>query len=96
MAKWLSVHLRTKWFWVPVQLQSHNLGTPRKILQRDKRLILRQIPLLQEQYGSFTINRLGVTAGVRKDLPDETVRCVLGGAGYRILHSRKKSLLKKG
>ena len=23
MAKWLSVRLRTKWFWVRVQLQSH-------------------------------------------------------------------------
>ena len=38
---------------------------------------------------------LRVSAGVRKDVSDETVRHVLRGAGYRILHSRKKSLLEK-
>ena len=27
LAKWLSVRLRTKWFWVQVQLQSHNVFT---------------------------------------------------------------------
>ena len=26
LAKWLSVRLRTKWFWVRVQLQSHKEG----------------------------------------------------------------------
>ena len=36
-----------------------------------------------------------VSAGVRKDISDETVRRVLRGAGYQFLHSRKKGLLKK-
>ena len=36
-----------------------------------------------------------VSAGVRKDVSDETVRRILRGAGYRFLHSRKKGLLKK-
>ena len=36
-----------------------------------------------------------VSAGVRKDVSDETVRRVLLGAGYRFLHYRKKGLLKK-
>ena len=36
-----------------------------------------------------------VRSGVRRDVSDETVRRVLLGAGYRFLHSRKKSLLKK-
>ena len=51
--------------------------------EKFKRLILRQIPILGEQYGSFTIKRLRVSAGVRKDVSDETVRLVLRGAGYR-------------
>ena len=50
--------------------------------------------ILREQYGSFTIKQLRVTAGVRKDVSDETVRSVLRGAGYRFLHS-KKGLVRK-
>ena len=74
-----------------VDKRKHYYGRPRKISSRDMRLIHRQIPILPEQYGSFTINRLRV----RKDVSDETVRRVLRGAGYRFLHSRKKGLLKK-
>ena len=70
--------------------RKHNHGRPRKISPWDKRLILCQIPILWQQYGSFTIKGLRVTAGVRKDVSDETVRRVPRGAGYRFLHSRKK------
>ena len=62
---------------------------------QDNRLILCQIPILREQYGSFTIKRLRVSAEIKKDVSDETVRRVLRGAGYRFLHSRKKGLMKK-
>ena len=51
--------------------------------------------MLQEQYGSFTIKRLRVSAGVRKDVSDEIERRVLRGTGYQFLHSRKKGLLIK-
>ena len=78
-----------------VDKREHNHGRPRKVSPRDKSLILRQIPILREQYGSFTIKRLRVSAGVRKYVSDETVRRVLRGAGYQFLHSRKKDLLKK-
>ena len=78
-----------------VNKRNHNHGRPRKISPRDKRLILYQIALLREQYGFFTIKRLTVSAGVRKDVSDETVRRVLRRTGYQFLHSRKKSLLKK-
>ena len=47
------------------------------------------------QYGSFTIKRLRVSTGIRKNVSDETVRHVLRGAGCQFLHSRKKGLLKK-
>ena len=53
------------------------------------------MPLLREQYRSFAIKRLRVSAIVRKDVSDETVRFILRGAGYRFLHSRKKGLLKR-
>ena len=41
-----------------------------------------------------TTNKTVKSAGVRKDVSDETVRRVLRGAGYQFLHSRKKDLLK--
>ena len=73
----------------------HNHGRPRRISPSDKHLILHQIHILREQYGSFTIKRSRVRAEVKKDVSDETVRHVLHGAGYRFLHFRKKGLLKK-
>ena len=57
-----------------VDKRKHNHGRPRKNSPRDKRLILRQIHIFREQYGSFTIKRVRVSAGVRKDVSDETVR----------------------
>ena len=78
-----------------VDKRNHNHGRPREISPRDKRLILCQIALLREQYGFFTIKRLRVCAGVRKDESDKTVRHVLHRTGYQFSHSRKKSLLKK-
>ena len=76
-------------------IKENNDGRPREISPRDKRLILRQISTLPEEYGFFTIKRLRVSAGVRKDVSHETVRRILRSAGYRFLHSRRKSLLKK-
>ena len=35
-----------------------------------------------------------VGARIRKDVSDETVRCLLRGAVYRLLYPRKKGLLK--
>ena len=72
--------------------RKYNHGRPRKISTQDKGIVLRQIPILVEQYES--IKQLRVSAGIRKDLSAETVRRVFG-VGYRFLHSRKMSLLKK-
>ena len=75
--------------------RKQNHGRLRKISPRDKRPILRQIPILREQYGSFVVKGLRYAVGVRKDVSDETGRPILRGAGYRFLRSRKKGLLKK-
>ena len=78
-----------------VDKRKRNHDKPRKISPRGKHLVLRQICIPWEQYGSFTIKPLRVSAGVRKDVSVETARRVLHGAGYRFLHSRKKGYLKK-
>ena len=44
----------------------------------------------------FTIKRLRVSAGVRKDVSDETMRCVLRGTGYRFLLSQEEGFIEKG
>ena len=49
-----------------VDNKKHNHGRRRKITPRDKPLILWQIPILREQYESFIIKRLRVSARVRK------------------------------
>ena len=54
-----------------VDKRKHNHGRPRKISPQDKRLILHQMLILREQCGSFTIKRLRVSAGARKDVSDE-------------------------
>ena len=51
-----------------VDKRKHNHGRPRKMLPRDKNLIPRQIPILREQYGSFTIRQLRASAGDRKKI----------------------------
>ena len=54
--------------------RKHNHGKPRKFSPQDKCLILRQILILREQYGSFAVKQLRVSIGIGKDVSDETVR----------------------
>ena len=75
--------------------RTKNKGRPRKLTDRDRRSLLRQVPLLREAVGSFTTKRLRVAAGIDVNVCDETVRRVLRQAGYRYYHSRKKGLLTK-
>jgi len=75
--------------------RKQNKGRPRKLTDRDRRSLLRQVPILRETVGSFTTPRLRVAAGIAPNVCDETVRRVLRDAGYRYYHSRKKGLLTK-
>ena len=75
----------------PVAEKTVDHGRPRKISSRHKGLIFLQIPILRQQYGSFTISPLRDSAEVMNDLSGETV----SRASYQFLHSRKKGLLKR-
>ena len=79
-----------------VDNRKYNHGSPRKISLLEKCIVLRHIPILLEQYGSFAIKRLRVSTGVRKDMSDEIVRRVLRSTGYRFLNSRAKRFIEKG
>ena len=73
-----------------VDNRKHNKGRPEKLTERDKRNIIRQVEILQRDYGYFTTKRLKIFAGVPEDASDETVRRVLRANGFKYTHSRKK------
>lgn len=75
--------------------RKQNKGRPVKLSERDRRAILRQITILRETVGNFTVKRLRTDAGIATHISDETVRRVLRKQGIRYLHSRKKGLLTK-
>ena len=52
LAKWLSVRLRTKWFWVRVQSQSLNLMTIFQLETFETQITTRARALVHELYGS--------------------------------------------
>ena len=65
-----------------------NRGRLQKLTERDKRNILRQIPILRHTEGSsFTIKRLRIAAGVDPKVSHMTIRHCLYAAGY---HYRKR------
>ena len=72
--------------------RSGNSGRPPKVTEQDRRQIVRKVPRLREQLGTFTVKRLRLEAGV-SHVSTHTVRRVLHKAGYKYLQSRKKGLL---
>ena len=74
MAKWLSVRLRTKWFWVRVQLQSLDLATIDEI----KKDIIGKQKIIKKRYNSIleikkTIqNNIDLVYNALKKLPNES------------------------
>lgn len=71
----------------------HNPGRPRKLGERARRSLLRQIPKLRKDIGSFTVKKLALAAGIGTNVSHQTVRRFLHGQGYHYYHSRKKGLL---
>ena len=72
-----------------------NWGRPRKLTERDKRSILKTIPKLRSEVGSFTSKRVKLEAGIGEDISNRTVRRCLNESGYKYRQSRKKGLLSK-
>lgn len=70
------------------------IGRPRKLTERDERLLLRQILVLRRDEGGFTVRRLMKQAGISlKDVSCKTVRRLLKRNGYQYLQARKKGVL---
>ena len=69
-------------------------GRPRKLIERDERLLLRQIDVPRRQDGSFTVKRLMLEAGIdARTVSCKTVRRLLHRHGYKYIKSRRKGVL---
>ena len=71
-----------------------NKGRPEKLNERDKREILRQVPILREQCGSFTSKKVQLHS-VGDRVHNRTVRRVLNKNGYGYRRARKKGLMSR-
>ena len=69
-------------------------GRPRKLTDRDERLLLRQMNQLRRTVGGFTSKQLMENAGIsRANVSDRTVRRLLNRKGYHYLQPRRKGIL---
>ena len=69
-------------------------GRPRKLSDREQRVLLRSIPRLRKSDGKFTIKRIMQKAGVdNAGVSTKTVQRFLHRKGYKYLHARQKRLL---
>ena len=73
-----------------------NKGRPRKLDEREERLLVRQVPLLRKELqGCMTIHDMKEAAGVKKSVSDTTVGRCLNKAGYRLRVSAHKGVLSE-
>ena len=73
----------------------NNEGRPPKLSLRQKRNILRQTKLLQEEMGNFCVKRVMVKAGIPPSISEQTVRRVLRKAGLKWARVQRKGILTK-
>ena len=78
-----------------VGLRKNNQGRPPKLSVQQKRNILRQTKLLQEEMRNFCVKRVMVKAGIPPSISEETVRRVLRKAGLKWARVQRKGILTK-
>ena len=76
-----------------VDRRRNSMGRPKKLSNRDCRLVVRKISALRTTDRSFTSRRLQVISGL-DHVSNRTFRRALNAAGYNYCRSRKKGLLK--
>ena len=79
-----------------VDKRTLNRGRPRKLDERDRRRIIRQVQILRDQGNvNFTVKRVKLMAGLAGKVSDESVRLVLHSDGLAFRNAAKKGVLKK-
>ena len=75
--------------------RKQNQGRPTKPSDRQKRNILRQAKVLQEEVGNFSVKRVMVSADIPPSISTATVRRVVRNAGLKWSYAQKKGVLTK-
>ena len=75
--------------------RKQNQGRPATLSDRQKRNILRQAKVLQEEVGNFSLKRVMVRAGIPPSISTATVRRVMRKTGLKWSHAQKKGALTK-
>ena len=78
-----------------VDLRKNNQVRTPELSARQKRNILRQTKLLQEEMRNFCVKRVMVKAGIPPSISEETVRGVLRKAGLKWACVQRKGILAK-
>lgn len=79
-----------------IDKRKHNKGRQRKLTDRDRRIILRQVEILRGRGEvNFTVKRIKIMAGMSHTICDESVRLVLHADGLSLRNAAKKGVLKK-
>ena len=72
--------------------RKHNRGRPKKLSDRDERVIINTMKNLRTNVASFTAKKIQEEANVT-NVSTKTIHRVLHKNGYHYLHSRKKGLV---
>ena len=75
--------------------RKENQGRRTKLSERQKRNILRQAKVLQEEVGNVSMKSIMVRAGIPPSISTATVRRVTKKAGLKWSHAQKKGVLTK-
>ena len=87
-------HMKKRTGDVVADKRRQNSGRPRLLSARDKRSILKQVPLLRKSKGgNFRFKDIRDGSGIRSDISDITVRRILYNAGYGFLIAPRKGIL---
>ena len=75
-----------------VDLWKNDQGRPPKLSVRQKRNILRQTKLLQEELGNFCVKKVMVKSGISSSISEMTVRRFLRKDGLKWARVQRKEI----
>ena len=79
----------------PKDRRHENKGRPPKLSTRDKRVIIRELPRIKNEFGSYTSKKVLIETNLQDQVSPRTLRRFLNNSGLRYLHTGKKRLMTK-
>lgn len=79
----------------PEDKRHKNIGRPSLLSERDKRTIIREIPRIKADHGSYTVKRVLLETGMQDKVSRRTGGRFLNKQGLHFLHTRKKGVMTR-